>query len=92
MKGETFDYGKKMMEGKKVLTLFTSGGVYSDSVFNFDYPNWNSITLITKANFTFMGFDASEIINSSLRDETTEVAKLNEAKTKIQEVVKRWYA
>jgi FMN-dependent NADH-azoreductase len=92
MKGETFDYGKKMMEGKKVLTLFTSGGVYSDSVFNFDYPNWNSIALVTKANFAFMGFDTSEIINSSLRDETTEVAKLNEAKTKIQEVVKRWYA
>ncbi len=91
MKGETFDYGQKMMAGKKVLTLFTSGGIYSENTFNFDYPNWNSITLMTKANFSFMGFDESEIIGTSLRDEATEAERLNEAKSKISTIVKKWY-
>jgi len=91
MKGETFDYGQKMMAGKKVLTLFTSGGIYSENTFNFDYPNWNSIALMTKANFSFMGFDESEIIGTSLRDEATEAERLNEAKSKISTIVKKWY-
>ena len=91
IKGETFDYGQKMMAGKKVLTLFTSGGIYSENTFNFDYPNWNSIALMTKANFSFMGFDESEIIGTSLRDESTESERLNEAKSKISTIVKKWY-
>jgi FMN-dependent NADH-azoreductase len=91
MKGETFDYGQKMMAGKKVLTLFTSGGIYSENTFNFDYPNWNSIALMTKANFSFMGFDESEIIGTSLRDEATESERLNEANSKISTIVKKWY-
>lgn len=91
IKGETFDYGQKMMAGKKVLTLFTSGGIYSENTFNFDYPNWNSIALMTKANFSFMGFDESEIIGTSLRDEATESERLNEAKSKISTIVKKWY-
>jgi FMN-dependent NADH-azoreductase len=91
MKGETFDYGDKKMAGKKILTLFTSGGVYPNDTFNFDYPNWNSIALTTKANFTFMGFDESEIIGASLRDETTRSEKLKEAKEKFSAIVKNWY-
>ncbi len=90
-KGETFDYGKKMMTGKKALTLFASGGIYSEDTFNFDYPNWNSIALIAKANFTFMGFDESEIIGTSLRDPSTESDRLTQSKVKITEVVKKWY-
>lgn len=90
-KGETFDYGKKMMAGKKALTLFTSGGVYSEDTFNFDYPNWNSIALITKANFTFMGFDESEIIGTSLRDEATESERIAQSKARITAIVKKWY-
>lgn len=90
-KGETFDYGKKMMEGKKTLTLFTSGGIYSEDTFNFDYPNWNSIALIAKANFTFMGFDESEIIGTSLRDEATENERIAQSKARIAAIVKKWY-
>ena len=90
-KGETFDYGQKMMAGKKVLTLFTSGGIYSENTFNFDYPNWNSIALMTKANFTFMGFDESEIFGTSLRDAATEGERLNQVQEKISALVKKWY-
>lgn len=91
LKGETFDYGKKMMAGKKVLTIFTSGGVYSQDTFNFDYPNWNGLVLTAKANFTFMGFDEAEFVGVSLRDEATKSEKLSEAKKTFQEIVKKWY-
>lgn len=92
MKGETFEYGKQMMAGKKALTLFTSGGIYSDDTFNFDYPNWNTIALITKANFSFMGFDESQTLGTSLRDETTREKNLANVHEKIQRLVKKWYA
>ncbi|MES2961651.1 MAG: NAD(P)H-dependent oxidoreductase [Pseudomonadota bacterium] len=91
LKGDTFEPGKKIMKGKKALTIFTSGGVYPDDKFNFDYPNWNSIALITKANFTFMGFDESEIIGTSLRDEKTREENLGKMQKEIQELVKKWY-
>jgi FMN-dependent NADH-azoreductase len=92
LKGETFDPSKKMMQGKKALTLYTSGGSYSEDTFNFNYPNWNSIILITKANFTYMGFDESEVIGTSLRDPAAEGEKLVEMEKKIKAVVNKWYA
>lgn len=92
MKGETFDYGEKKMAGKKGLMLFTSGGVYSENIFNLDYPNWNSIALLAKANFNFMGFDEGEVIGTSLRgDEVQQNVNLNEVKQKVQNLVKTWY-
>ncbi len=91
LKGETFDYGKKMMAGKKVLTIFTSGGIYPQDSFNFDYPNWNGLILTSKASFTFMGFDESQFVGTSLRDEKTRSERLAEAQTKFQEIVKKWY-
>ncbi len=69
LKGETFDYEKKMMAGKKALTLYTSGGIYSNDTFNFAYPNWNGIALMTGVNFNFMGFDEHQIIGTSLKDD-----------------------
>lgn len=89
--GETFKMGEKMMAGKKALVLFTSGGIYAEDKFDFNYPNWNSIALIAKANFTFMGFDDSQIIGTSLRDEATSAERLAAMKNKIQEVVGKWY-
>jgi FMN-dependent NADH-azoreductase len=89
--GETFEAGKKLMAGKKALTLFTSGGFYSNDSFNLDYPNWNSIAFNAKINFNYMGFDESEIIGTSLRDETKRAEHLEEAKKKISAVVKQWY-
>lgn len=90
-KGETFDYGAKSMAGKKVLTLFTSGGIYSEETFNFDYPNWNTITLQSKAMYSFMGFDDIETIATSLRDPATQNEKLEEARQKIRQIISKWY-
>lgn len=90
--GETFSPGKKIMAGRKALTIFSSGGIYSENVFNFDYPNWNSIALLAKANFTFMGFDESETIGTSLRDPATEGERLNAMSGKIKNIVGKWYS
>lgn len=90
-KGETFDYGVKSMAGKKVLTLFTSGGIYSEETFNFDYPNWNSIALQSHATFSFMGFDDIKTFGTSLRDASTQEQKLQDFQTKIKDLVSSWY-
>jgi len=89
LKGETFDNDKKMMSGKKALTLYTSGGFYSNTTFNFDYPNWNSIALISAANFQFMGFDEYKTIGTSLRNEADN--NLEKTKEEISEVIASWY-
>lgn len=78
MKGETFDYGKKMMAGKRALALFTSGGEYSHDKFDLEYPNWDALTMLAKVNFGFMGFDKYEVLGASLRDESKKEAKLAE--------------
>lgn len=90
-KGETFDPGKKMMAGKKILTIFTSGGVYPEDKFGLDFPNWNGLILTAKASFTYMGFDEVEFVSASLRDPATKDEKLAEAQKKIEEIVKKWY-
>lgn len=89
--GETFEMGKKLMAGKKALTLFSAGGIYSDEVFNANYPNWNTIALLSKINFGFMGFDESQTFSTSLRDPQTQAERLEDIKEKIQELVKKWY-
>lgn len=87
--GETCAPGKKMMVGKKGLVLYTSGGIYAEDKFDFNYPNWNSIILNAKANFSYMGFDESEIIGTSLREKEEE--KLAELKKQIQKIVNRFF-
>lgn len=87
-KGETFEPGKKLMAGKKALVLYTSGGVYSENKFDLNYPNWNSIILNAKANFSFMGFDDCEVIGHSLREKSQE--RLQEMKTKIHKTLTGW--
>lgn len=88
--GETFEAGKKLMAGKKVLTLFTAGGIYSEEVFNFDYPNWNTIALQSKAMYSFMGFDEIQTIGTSLRDTTTYEVKIAEVRNKLKTIIKNW--
>ncbi len=88
--GETFAYDKKMMAGKRALTLFTSGGVYSPDVFNFNYPNWNTISLLASATFGFMGFDEVKTLGTSLRDEQTKAKNLSEIQSQIEELVASW--
>ncbi len=89
--GETFEVGKKLMAGKKVLTLFTAGGIYSEEVFNFDYPNWNTIALQSKAMYGFMGFDYIETIGTSLRDEAAADSRIVEVRSRLQNIIKKWF-
>lgn len=89
--GETFEMDKKLMAGRKALTLFTAGGIYSDEAFDANYPNWNTIALLSKINFDFMGFDESQTIATSLRDPATQGERLENMKLKIQDLVKKWY-
>lgn len=86
--GETFEPGKKLMSGHKALVLFTSGGIYSEDKFDLNYPNWNAIAFNAKVNFGFMGFDDSEVIGTSLRQNAEE--NLNEVKGKIQKTLAKW--
>lgn len=89
--GETFEMGKKLMAGKKALTLFTAGGIYAEESFGMEYPNWNTLKLLAQINFGFMGFDESQTIGTSLRDAATESERLAQMKEKIHAVVAKWY-
>lgn len=89
--GETFEMGKKLMAGKKALTLFTAGGIYSEDAFGPEYPNWNTINLLSKINFGFMGFDEVEVLGTSLRDPATQAERLAQSKEKISAIVSKWY-
>ena len=88
---ETFSYDKKMMSGKKILTIFSSGGIYPNETFNLDYPNWNSIALTAHATFNFMGFDEVKTIGTSLRGEENTINNLPKISIEIEDIVKKWY-
>ena len=88
---ETFSYDKKMMSGKKILTIFSSGGIYPNETFNLDYPNWNSIALTAHATFNFMGFDEVKTIGTSLRGEENTINNLPKISIEIADIVKKWY-
>jgi len=88
---ETFSYEKKMMSGKKILTIFSSGGQYPNETFNFDYPNWNSIALSSYATFNFMGFDEVKTIGTSLRGEEIAIKNLAKISVEIENIVREWY-
>ncbi len=89
--GETFEAGKKLMAGKKALTLFSAGGIYSHDEFNLNYPNWDTITLLSKVIFNFMGFDESDTIGTSLRDPEKQAERLDQSRQKIRKIVNKWY-
>lgn len=91
LKGNTFEPGQKKMEGRKALTLFTSGGIYGEEKVTLEYPNWNNLAFTAKINFNFMGYDEAEVIGTSLRDEKTAEKNLSDAHKKISAVVKKWY-
>lgn len=90
LNGETFEMGKKLMAGKKALTLFTAGGIYPNHQASIDYPHWDTLTVTAKINFAFMGFDESEVVGTSLRDPATTEKHLAEAGQKIEAALKRW--
>ena len=88
---ETFAYDKKMMSGKKILTIFSSGGEYPNDIFNLNYPNWNSIALTAHATFNFMGFDEVKTVGTSLRNENNASQNLTIISNEIDNVVNSWY-
>jgi FMN-dependent NADH-azoreductase len=88
---ETFSYEKKMMSGKKILTIFSSGGEYPNETFNLNYPNWNSIALLAHATFNFMGFDEVKTIGTSLRGEENAVKNLTKVSIEIEKIAREWY-
>jgi len=88
---ETFSYEKKMMSGKKILTIFSSGGEYPNETFNFNYPNWNSIALLSHATFNFMGFDEVKTIGASLRGEENTIKNLSILSIEIDNIARQWY-
>ena len=88
---ETFSYDKKMMSGKKILTIFSSGGEYPNEIFNFNYPNWNSIALLSHATFNFMGFDEVQTVGTSLRGEENAIKNLAKVSVEIENIVREWY-
>jgi FMN-dependent NADH-azoreductase len=91
LNGETFKMGEKMMAGKKALTLYTAGGLYTPDIANLQYPNWDTLSLNAKINFTFMGFDEAEVIATSLRDPHLADGRLIEADQKIRALISKWY-
>ena len=92
---ETFSHDKKMMAGKKILTIFSSGGEYPNDSFNLNYPNWNSIALTAHATFNFMGFDEVKTIGTSLRSinigEENANKNLANISIEIEDIVRKWY-
>jgi hypothetical protein len=44
-----------------------------------------------KANFSFMGFDESEVLGASLRDEKAAAENLGKLQERIKQVVAKWY-
>lgn len=88
---ETFAYDKKMMEGKKILVLFTSGGVYSKDDFGLNYPDWDGLSFTAKLTFNFMGFDEVITLGTSLRDEKSYQDNLSKISNEIKNVINKWY-
>lgn len=85
-KGKTFDYGKKMMAGKKVVAMYSSGGIYEGKMEGMD-----ALSPVIKINFKFMGFDEIEIIpiwgvNSDRKEEFK-----NKAFDRISNIISNWY-
>ena len=91
LNGETFEMGKKLMAGRKALTIFTSGGLYPENQVSLEYPNWDTVSVLAKINFSFMGFDEAEVISTSLRDETKSNKRLEVAQEKFKKIISRWY-
>jgi len=96
MAGVTFsnNINEKKMAGKKVLTLFTSGGSYPADSVSENYPNWDTLTQTAKINFRYMGFDEVEVLSvtSSWKDDTTKISRLNEFRNKAEAIATKWYS
>lgn len=91
MNKETFEMGKKLMAGKKSLTIFTSGGEYDHDHVDLEFPHWDTLTLLAKINFNFMGYDQSEVVCASTNDENEKEKSLLSAKSELDTILNDWY-
>jgi len=96
--GKTFQYGANgpegLMKGKKALTIYTSGGGYSAEKVAADYPNWDTLTVLSKIEFTFMGFSEIEIVGAQGTLNPAPGAKeksLTNAIEKLKTIANNWY-
>ena len=91
MNKETFEMGKKLMAGKKSLTIFTSGGEYDHDHVDLEFPHWDTLTMLAKINFNFMGYDESQVVCASTSDEDAKEKSMSAAKSELDKILTNWY-
>jgi len=93
-KGVAFEYSdtgpKGLYKNKKALTIFTSGGEYSDYLVSLKYPEWDTYTFLSKIEFSFMGFSHIEVLSASMANPLNKEKNIFMAKNKIVQVLKDW--
>lgn len=93
-RGVAFDYGEKgpygLFKEKKALTIFTSAAEYSCKQVSSKYPEWDTYSFLSKIEFTFMGFNSIEVVTASTGNPNNKDKNLHVAKTRIEEVFKKW--
>jgi FMN-dependent NADH-azoreductase len=97
--GELFKYGANgpegLMKGKKALTLFASGGAYTPGTATHEYPSWDTLSVLSRILFSFMGFEKIESVGAQgvlnpapgFRESVIE-----NAKQQLSAIVDEWYA
>jgi FMN-dependent NADH-azoreductase len=95
-KGVAFEYGSNgpfgLLKGKKALTVFTSGGSYSIEKVTLNYPEWDTYSILSKILFGYMGFSETEVVSASTSNPEKTEENLNDAKKKIDGIVKKWFS
>jgi FMN-dependent NADH-azoreductase len=93
-KGVAFDYGPKgpfgKFTGKKGLVVYTSAGKYTADKASTEYPDWNTLSVLSKIEFSFMGMEA-EVIGASIGNPAEKEANIEDAKKKIDTVIGKWF-
>ncbi|MBN2681519.1 MAG: NAD(P)H-dependent oxidoreductase [Bacteroidales bacterium] len=92
--GVAFEYGPNgpvgLFKNKKALVLFTSGGSYSEKKYSGKYPDWDTISLLSEIEFSFMGFSDVEVVSASTSDSGKKQQNIDLAKQKASEILKGW--
>jgi len=94
-KGETFEYGATgpvgLLKNKKALTLYTSGGTYSKEKVTLNFPELDTLSLLSKIEFSFIGFEQVEVISASTANAATLDENIKNAQDQIKTIVDKWY-
>lgn len=86
LNGETFGTNDDSMKHKKSLTLFTSGGDYSQQ-----YTHMDTIRPLTKILFDFMKFEDHRVVSVATSNQQTTEANFQKAAEELKSLVKEWY-